>query len=57
MKCNRLAVLSLEDKHQGYPVRIDALNLERNTTQQIYLKGFFNLFNQLVFLELRKLSA
>lgn len=39
MKCNRLAVLSLEDKHQGRFVRIDSLNLEPNTTQQIYLKG------------------
>ncbi len=45
MKCNRLAALSLEDKYQGRFVRIDSLNLEPNTTQQVYLKGLSCSFN------------
>jgi hypothetical protein len=39
MKSNRLVALSLEDKHQGHFIRIDSLNLEPNTTEQVYLKG------------------
>jgi len=45
MKCNLLAALSLEDKHQGRFVRIDSLNLEPNTTQQVYLTGLSYSFN------------
>ena len=39
MKSNRKVALSLEDKHQGRFVRIDSLNLEPDTTEQVYLKG------------------
>ncbi len=41
MKSNRKVALSLEDKHQGRFVRIDSLNLEPNTTEQVYLKGLY----------------
>lgn len=39
MKSNRLVAPSLEDKYQGRFVNISSLNLEPNTTQQVYLKG------------------
>ena len=39
MKCNRLAVLSLDDKHQGRFVRIDSLTLEPNTTTGLFKRN------------------
>ncbi len=39
MKYNRLVALTLEDKTAGNFVRIDSLQLEKGTTQLVYLKG------------------
>lgn len=39
LKSNRTVALTLEDKHQGRFVRLDALPLEENTVLQGYIKG------------------
>lgn len=39
LKSNRTVALSLEDKHQGHVVRMDAPPLEDNTARLVFTTG------------------